>query len=879
MTELLASAERYRVIRDALEQLLECAPEERERRLAQLTDPAMRADLSRLLGLHAQASPIDQPGALFTHLGEPEAGGATAQDDHIGTPLGPYRLTSLLGHGGMGSVYLGERIEGGFSQRVAIKLLLNAHPGMRERFRQEQAILANLRHPHIAQLLDGGESEQRIPYLVMEYVQGESILDWCQSHRLTVPARIHLMLSVASALAHAHNHLIVHRDIKPSNILVTPEGQAKLLDFGIAKLLDSASTQALTVQHLGPMTPTYAAPEQFQGGAVGVATDIYQFGALLYQLVSGRLPYPSPPSDAVRWANDVIATSPITLQRAIADADRSAPAMGLGSTDASRDLDAILRMAMAKHPDQRYSSMDALTSDLQAWLQGRSTRARPASRWHSTRLFVRRHALAVGLSAAAALSMGTLTVLAWVQSQAAQREAERARASVDFIQEVFRSADPAQGNVASYNAAALLQTASEQMEARLSGHPELSGPLRALIGSAWYQLGRIDRAFGELQRGIAALRDAENVSPLELAAALEMGANAAQRNGHGDLSRRWADEAEALAQGQSVEDHRIRAGLAYTRWISARDAGDLPAALEFAKASVAALREAPAVVRDQHLPLALNRYGSSLTDLGDFEHARQAFEESLQRTRAQWGEHHLRTLRARQGLAWHLNAAGESESALHELLAVGELLLDKAGHDSQDYGNNLYNRGNALRTLGRHEEAISAYREAADVYSRTAQAHAGNIGWALWNAGIVAHEMGRLNEAAELFSRVDENWAQSMPADAPVYIDFDMQAAQILLALQQARAAQPHMDRALRLIQAEDPTDPRWLDALRIDVELATALNDPQRAQRDHLQALDWLQQHAPERATDRQHWQSGLRVLQQSRPVESIPSPSEGSP
>jgi len=879
MTEVMASAQHYRAIREALEQLLECPPERREHWLTERVPPSMHADLRRLLALHTQDSPIDRRSALFAKLGETESDGTATRDEYLGTHLGPYRLDSVLGHGGMGSVYLGERVEGGFSQRVAIKLLLNARPGMRERFRQEQAILANLRHPHIAQLLDGGESEQRIPFLVMEYVQGDTILDWCQQRQLNVAQRVRLMLSVASALAHAHNHLIVHRDIKPSNILITAEGQAKLLDFGIAKLLDTTSSEALTVQHLGPMTPTYAAPEQFQGGPVGVATDIYQFGVLLYQLLCGRLPYPSSPGDALRWASDVVHCTPITLQRSFGQSSGTANVIGLRSRAAGRDLDAILRKAMAKQPDQRYSSMDALSADLNSWLQGRPTQARPASRWHSSLLFLRRHALATGLAGAAILGMGTLTGLAWVQSRAAQQEAERARASIDFIQEVFRSADPGLGKSANYSAAALLQSASEQMQTRLSSHPELSGPLRALIGSAWYQLGQMDRALAELQLGVDALRSAESVPPLQLAAALEMAANAAQRNGQLALSQRWAAEAEALAQGQSTDDFRVRAGLAYTRWVSARDAGEQTAALTIARASVKELRDAPASVRDPYLPLALNRYASSLTDFGDFVAARHAFEESLQRTRSLWGDRHLRTLRARQALAWHLNAAGDSQQALDALLAVGALLRDTAGHDSQDYGNNLYNRGNALRALGRREEAIDAYREAAAVYAATAQPQAGNIGWALWNAGIVAHELGKLDEAAELYSQVDQNWARSMPPDASVYIDFDLEAAQILLTLQRPAKARPHLDRALALIQQKNPADPRHLEALRIDAELASALQDLPRARDDHQQALAWLRQYAPTQAQEQQRWQSGLDRLADSRPSSNVSATPEKRP
>lgn len=310
--------ERYRRLRELFHETVELPAAGREERLAVLarSDAEMAAELRSLLDAHAAAGDFVSRGLAAHQQALDEEVGASL----VGRRLGAYRLEKLLGRGGMGLVYLGRRADASFEQRVAVKLLRPelASPDLVRRFQTERQALANLAHPNIARLLDGGETEDGLPYLVMEYVEGVPLEEHCAAKRLSVEERLALFATICGAVEEAHRNLIVHRDIKPANILVDAGGTVKLLDFGIAKLLDEGDDEGrAATRALGYATPAFASPEQLAGGAITTATDVYALGVLLYRLLTGRHPYdlsgvtgpevvrivgesePAPPSSAV----------------------------------------------------------------------------------------------------------------------------------------------------------------------------------------------------------------------------------------------------------------------------------------------------------------------------------------------------------------------------------------------------------------------------------------------------------------------------------------------------------------------------------------------------------------------------------------------------
>ena len=324
----------------------------------------------------------------------------------IGQHIGSYKLTKLLGVGGMGAVYLAARESKGFHQEVALKLLGQsvADDTSRTRFEMERNILAQLNHPHIAQLLDGGESDEGLLYFTIELVNGIPISEYCTKNGLPITERLRLLLQVASAIAYAHRHLVVHRDIKSSNILVL-DGQSKLLDFGIAKMVGQYSGPALTRAEVGPMTPEYAAPEQFRGGSITVATDVYQFGVLCYKVLTERFPFNPEGEDYYAWSRAVLEEEPVSLRKAIDVNSERETQSEIQRQQLKRqltpDLDAIVRKALSKVPDDRYPTMDALISDVDALLTGRPVAARRAGRLYFLGKFILRWRYAVARRAAA----------------------------------------------------------------------------------------------------------------------------------------------------------------------------------------------------------------------------------------------------------------------------------------------------------------------------------------------------------------------------------------------------------------------------------------------------------------------------------------------
>ena len=377
-------------------------------------DPGLRSELLALLACDTGKA----TGPLTTALGA--ALDATTRDRRralLGRTIGNYKLTSVLGHGGTGTVYLAERADRQYSAQVAVKVVDSAtvHGDLGTRFRAERQILASLNHPNIARLLDAGETEDGQPYLIMEYVHGEAVDRYCDRHNLDLHSRLKLFLEICAAVQYAHQNLIVHRDLKPANILVTVDGTAKLLDFGIAKLLDvgdAAAVLALTRMNDRLLTPEYASPEQILGRVVTTASDVYALGVVLYELLTGLRPYtvaaaasqlelersicitdPQRPSVAVRRAIDAGAVEGQSNIAAIAAARQLVP--DRFQKRLIGDIDAIVMRALRKEPESRYGSIEQFASDIRRYLAREPVSARQGNWVYYSQRFVRRHALGV----------------------------------------------------------------------------------------------------------------------------------------------------------------------------------------------------------------------------------------------------------------------------------------------------------------------------------------------------------------------------------------------------------------------------------------------------------------------------------------------------
>ncbi len=472
-----------------LDRALDLEGAERDTWLTELTvtRPDIAAEVRKLLARHAL---LDSQGFLaHAPAGMAPAGG------RAGERIGAYVLERLLGRGGMGEVWLAKRADGRFEGQCAIKFLGTASGKLAERFRREGSFLARLAHPHIARLLDAGNTDDGQPWLALEYVDGERIDQYARGH--TYEQRLRLFVDVVAAVAHAHAHLIIHRDLKPANVLVTHDGQVKLLDFGVAKLLDTGNSDAADHTRLedAALTPEYAAPEQLLGEPPSTATDIYQLGLLLYVLLTGRHPmtHMGTRAERIRAALDEV------VPRA---SDAAEPA------DRARlrgDLDAIISMAMRKAPAERYPTAQSLKDDLQHYLDREPVSARRGAALYRARKFVRRHLFATVGSAVAVASLVVAAFYAEGQAREAARQRDTARKELaratavnDFATYLVSAAAPGDGR---FTSSELLAQSESLIDKQFPNDDPVKAEILAMVGAQYLLAERYDRAAVVLERG------------------------------------------------------------------------------------------------------------------------------------------------------------------------------------------------------------------------------------------------------------------------------------------------------------------------------------------------------------------------------------------
>ncbi len=471
-----------------LDEIMNLPPASRETFITALPPPDDRlADtLRELLALQAKVETeefMDDLPVFPGLLPEPLSGGAASALLSEGTEVGPYRLLRPIGEGGMGAVWLAERTDGTLKRKVALKLpRLAWAQDLAVRMARERDILAGLEHPNIARLYDAGVDAVGRPWLAIEYIEGRDLTSFCDTARLDLRARVRLFLQVLEAVQYAHGNLVIHRDLKPANILVTPRGEARLLDFGIARLEEGAVEAGpdLTRTGASAMTPRYASPEQVQGARLTVASDLYSLGVVLHELLTGETPYVLRRESRAEYEQAIV-ESDLRVPSRLKVTEVAAAARGTTPVRIARDLrgdlDAVLLRALARAPAARYASAAAFRDDLERWLEGRTVTALPPSRLHSLRKFVARNRLAVAASAAAVLALVAVSVVAVLQAQRATRsaaeaqaEAARSESTKGIILAVIRDADAV---LMTKPQMSIREIVTAQLDARLTGQPEL----------------------------------------------------------------------------------------------------------------------------------------------------------------------------------------------------------------------------------------------------------------------------------------------------------------------------------------------------------------------------------------------------------------------
>jgi serine/threonine-protein kinase len=733
----------WRRLSPLLDELLDADAQARDQRLAalRLEDPDLADEAQRWLA-RAEAADAQQFLDGSANPVPDDAGAATAT--LAGLQLGGYTLRSPLGAGGSGSVWLAQRSDGQYSAQVAVKLLHLSLLGQAgaERFRREGAILARLAHPHIGRLLDAGVGPGGQPYLVLEHVRGQPIDAWCRSRRLGIEARLRLFLDVLAAVAHAHRHLVVHRDLKPANILVDDEGQVKLLDFGIAKLMDGqaegAAATALTRQAGRALTPAYAAPEQFSGGAISVATDVYALGVVLYGLLTGRHPTPGHGPGVAEFIRAVQDTEPgrasaivTTTTLAATEPGPPDPPAAEATPDAlaaeralslarlrrrlAGDLDNILARMLRKPPTERYASVDAVADDLRRHLASQPVSARPDTWVYRARKFVRRRrGLVLALSALAlAVAGGVLSTLLQAQRAAAERDhALRELAFAEAASE-FTAFLLGEGWNRPTPTSALLARAETLIEAQFAADPALRARMLLLLASQYEQNEDNQRADALVVRASSAARataDAVLRAEVDCYAAY-------MASDRWELPRALAGIDQALAVLQRQGEPGARAECLMRRSVVARQAGQVQQALADADAALSLLRN-PRPGQLTLLGNALVTRADALAAARRTTEAVQLYEQVIAQQQAAGRGRSLWLSMVWNNLAVRLQRAGQVQRALAAVehnLAIKREALGEAGSGPTAH----YNHAMLLAASGQTQ---AAFDEAERALAGTAQA-------------------------------------------------------------------------------------------------------------------------------------------------------------
>ncbi len=728
------SPERWREVSPYLDQALNMPEKERETWLKSLREqnPTLADHLQVLLDEHRALAGE----SFLEHSPTPPSGPSAL----AGQTIGPYTLLSQIGQGGMGIVWLAQRNDGRFERQVAVKFLSIAlgHIGQ-ERFKREGSILGRLAHPHIAELVDAGVSPTAQPYLVLEYVEGENIEQYCDRHTLDVEARLRLFLDVLDAVAHAHANLIVHRDIKPSNVLVRNDGQVKLLDFGIAKLLEEGgpplAATVLTQEGGAALTPEYAAPEQVTGEPITTATDVYGLGVLLYVLLTGQHPTGSGPRSTADLVKAIVDTEPPRISDIAARARTESETVTLNAAKRATtpeklrrrlrgDLDTIVGKALKKNPRERYTSVTALADDLRRYLDHEPITARPDTLAYRAAKFVRRNRLAVALATLALVATVAGAVGTLVQ-------ARTARAQRDFA---FRQLALA-GATNDLNSFLLSDAAP-------SGKPFTVNDL----------LDRAQRIV-ERQHGNGAIR---------VQLLISIGRQYATQDQYAK-GRPLLEEAYQLSRSISDPSTRAQASCALGAVLGRGD--QLPRAEPLIQEGLRELPNEPQFAMDRMF--CLLRSNEIARDSDDTNLAIARVQEAQRVIKQSPLDSDLLEFEVLDHLAESYRQAGKQRESI-PMFEQASVLMASLGRDNTETAGTLFNNwALALDQLGRSVEAEKIFRRAIDI-SRADQSEQGVSPMLLINYARILHGLNRLDEAADYAER---GCASAQKADAAFIVN------------------------------------------------------------------------------------------------------------
>jgi eukaryotic-like serine/threonine-protein kinase len=805
----------------------------------------------------------DSASSQWDDLAAEEGVAGIAVEPIEGQRLGRYRILRKLGSGGMGDVYLAERADDEYQQRVAIKLVRAGAftPQVQGRLRTERQILARLQHPNIARLLDGGRAPDGTPYLVMEYIEGEPIDAFCDRRRLPLADRIALVRTVCAAVHYAHQNLIVHRDLKPNNILITSAGDVKLLDFGIAKLLDtrhSAHTLAVTHVDYRVMTPAHASPEQVRGDVITTASDIYVLGVLLFELLCGRKPFQLIGSRLTDMERIICEQEPVRpsamVERTAQEApDLLADIVACRSTtrarlhkDLSSDIDNIVLMAMRKDPARRYHSAEQLSADLERRLTGQPVLATSDSWTYRTRKFVARHKLSVIASTAAVAMLAAFSVITFLQGRRIAHErdivaAERSRAEQvsSFLVELFELSDPSKSRGNQVTARELLDIGARRVSVGLTDQPETRATLLGTIGRVYSSLGLYSESVGLLEDALNSRIAIYGPKHEQVAEALVALGDALCQQGNLDTCEQRLSAAMSMQQELKGPDAIELAPTLLSYGALAQQRGTLDVAERYYNESLALYRR-NGQERTSEAASVMNELAGLYSYRGDYARAETMYRAALDIDRHTLGHDHPQVAMHVHDIAVALQMQGKLAEAQPLYAESTQMLQRVLGPTHPHTLDALANYGRYLRRtgdLGRAEQVLTEVLANDRVARGPRHAFVGHDLVSLANVQIdrsnYSGAEGNLRAALDIY-------AEALPEEHP-YV------ASALTALGRAQLGQGRASEAERTLQRALAMAEKSLPAESAPVAVArSALGHALLAERRADEAAPLLRQSYP---------------------------------
>jgi serine/threonine protein kinase/tetratricopeptide (TPR) repeat protein len=717
-------------------------------------DAALRAEVESLLLHHARADSLLENFRAANVLSFP-------QDAMVGKRIGAYRIVREIGQGGMAVVYLGERDDQNYRKEVAIKMV---KPGIGtdqilQRFLNERQTLAALDHSNIVKLLDGGSTEDGLPYLVMEYVQGIPIDQYCDSNQLSIDDRLRLFQDVCSAVQYAHQNLIIHRDLKPGNILITKEGLPRLLDFGIAKLLNPECFQAPLVTQTAwrPMTPGYASPEQVRGDAVTSASDVYSLGVLLYEILTGDLPYRVGDSswrEIERLVCEQEPPRPST--RVSADGERLKATAETRMAEPKQlvrllrgDLDWITMKALEKDPARRYATAFEMSADIGRHLADEPVLARPASALYRGRKYVRRHPVGVTVTAGLVLLLAGFAVTQSFQLRRITRERDRANRITGFMEGMFKVSDPSEARGNSITAREILDKASNNIDTGLAQDPELQAQMMHVMGNVYRGLGLFPRAQSLFQRSADIQRRVLGPENAETLRSLDDWGWILNQLGHAVEAEKLQRETVATRRRvfgeENLDTLKSMSNLAWTL-----DREGNYAEAEHLERKVLEIRRRVVKTDDRDALATMNNLAATLGHEGHYAEAERLKRTILDTRQRTIGPEHPDTMTSMNNLAATLQQEGryvEAEKLQRETLDMQRRIL---GLEHPDTLRSMNNLANSLVHEGHLAEALQLQQEVLSIKQRVLGPEHQDTLWAMRELAATLQAEGQYSQAEKL---------------------------------------------------------------------------------------------------------------------------------